>query len=69
MKYAISKLFGSGEAKVEVVSPLSSRDKNAKLRRHGFRIHSRPNGKPATWERRGEVYTEREALMICGVRA
>lgn len=69
MRYAISKLFGGGAVKEEVIVPLSSRDKNAKLRRHGFRIHSRPNRGEPTWERRGEVYTEREALHMCGVNA
>lgn len=69
MRYAISKLFGGGEVKEEIIAPLSNRDKNAKLRRHGFRIHSRPNRGPVTWIRRGEVYTEREALIICGVNA
>jgi hypothetical protein len=35
-----------------------------KLRRFGFRIHSRPAGKEPTWERDGKLYTEVEAFAV-----
>lgn len=34
------------------------------LRRGGFRIHARPRGAPAVWERRGELYAHAEALAV-----
>jgi len=36
-----------------------------RLRSHGFQILARPkNGQPL-WQKRGETYTEKEALGIC----
>ncbi len=35
------------------------------LRWHGFRVHSRPRGKPAIWERGGNFYTEADAVAMC----
>lgn len=35
-----------------------------RLRRLGFKIHSRPERGPVLWQRNGNVYTQEAALMI-----
>lgn len=38
------------------------------LRMHGFKIHSRPSGRPSLWERGGRLYTVAEAAREVGLR-
>ncbi len=35
------------------------------LRKHGFRVRSRPRKGPPTWSLAGKTYTEAEALALC----
>lgn len=37
---------------------------DARLRSHGFRIHSRPDKGEPTWVMDGERFTEREAIEL-----
>lgn len=38
------------------------------LRRNKFKIHSRPKSGSALWQKGNKVYTEQEALAMCGAR-
>ena len=39
-----------------------------RIRRYGFHIHGRPNGKEATWERGGKLFGQAEVLWMIAER-
>jgi hypothetical protein len=64
VKEVITPTESYGEVRKSTEEKRDRFPNDQRLRRFGFRIHSRPSNGPAVWERNGHIYEWSEAQRI-----